>query len=136
MTDELEPISSVDMVAAALRADTSDLNLLGQALSSKLETLLPAGMVEVRREKSLSNRFSKREGKVIALTIRTNNQVLELNQDKPGHINPQISQSVKGVVISRRSVELDDWLLALASELTALAASNANARNALINLLG
>lgn len=124
------------MVAAALRADTSDLNLLGQALSSKLETLLPAGMVEVRREKSLSNRFSKREGKVIALTIRTNNQVLELNQDKPGHINPQISQSVKGVVISRRSVELDDWLLALASELTALAASNANARNALINLLG
>ncbi|KJF17559.1 hypothetical protein [Acidithrix ferrooxidans] len=136
MTDELEPISSVDMVAAALRADTSDLNLLGQALSSKLESLLPAGMVEVRREKSLSNRFSKREGKVIALTIRTNNQVLELNQDKPGHINPQISQSVKGVVISRRSVELDDWLLALASELTALAASNANARNALINLLG
>ncbi|CAG4927520.1 unnamed protein product, partial [Acidithrix sp. C25] len=136
VTDELEPISSVDMVAAALRADTSDLNLLGQALSSKLETLLPAGMVEVRREKSLSNRFSKREGKVIALTIRTNNQVLELNQDKPGHINPQISQSVKGVVISRRSVELDDWLLALASELTALAASNANARNALINLLG
>lgn len=136
MTDELEPISSVDMVAAALRADTSDLNLLGQALSSKLESLLPAGMVEVRREKSLSNRFSKREGKVIAITIRTNNQVLELNQDKPGHINPQISQSVKGVVISRRSVELDDWLLALASELTALAASNANARNALINLLG
>ena len=48
----------------------------------------------------------------------------------------QIRQIVRGIVISRRTVGVDEWLQALAEDLTRTAQRNATARAALDRLLG
>lgn len=52
------------------------------------------------------------------------------------HLAAEIHQVVRGVVISRKETAVDDWLTALARELTALAEKDARARDALSRLLG
>jgi hypothetical protein len=54
----------------------------------------------------------------------------------PCGVQAQIRQVVRGVVISRRTVGVDEWLLALAEDLTRAAHQNARARAALDRLLG
>jgi hypothetical protein len=50
-------------------------------------------------------------------------------------VTAEIRQVVRGVVISRKEVGVDEWLAALAEELTQLAHRDARARAALARLL-
>ena len=52
----------VDLVAAAIRADTSDLDAYHRVLSATVSDMLPPGMVEVDRERSMKDRMAGREG--------------------------------------------------------------------------
>lgn len=58
-----------------------------------------------------------------------------LRTDRTGGVSAEVRQVERGVVISRRETGIDAWLTALAQDLTALAASNARAREALSRLL-
>ena len=70
--------SVVDLVAAALRADTADLDSYHRVLSATVSDMLPVGMVEVDRERSMKDRMAGREGKATSIRIRLGDLTLEL----------------------------------------------------------
>ena len=125
----------VESVAAALRADTADLDAYHRVLSSTIGDLLPAGMVEVDYERSLSDRVSGRPGKATAIRLRIADSTLEL-VSRHGRLVSTVAKEVRGVTISRREVPVSEWVRELATYLAAVAAESANARDALGKLLG
>ncbi|MDQ1747343.1 MAG: hypothetical protein QOD07_1606, partial [Frankiaceae bacterium] len=56
----LSPADDVDALAAALRADVTDLDVYARVLTSSLEAALPADMVGVDRDRSLADRLAGR----------------------------------------------------------------------------
>jgi len=125
----------VESVAAALRADTADLDAYHRVLSSTIGDLLPAGMVEVDYERSLGDRMAGRAGKATAIKLQLGESTLELVSHH-GRLVATVSQDVRGVTISRREVPIAEWVRQLATYLAAAAADSASARDALGKLLG
>jgi hypothetical protein len=134
MTDSagLGPMGDLHLIAAALRSDSSDIASCTRVLTSVLGDALPAGMVTVERKRSLADRMAGRDGSPVRLTVTTDDQELELGDSGRG----EIRQIVHGVVIKRRRVNADEWLVALAGVLAGLAGRSASARAALTDLLG
>ena len=54
---------SLEMVAAALRADSADVAIYAQVLTSSLGESLPPGCVTVDRQRSMSDRMHGRPGR-------------------------------------------------------------------------
>jgi hypothetical protein len=131
----LEP-GSFHLVAAALRADAVDVASLARVLTTTLGDALPAGTVDVDRERSLADRLAGRPGSPVAVRVQVPDRVLVLQANRRGQPVAEVHQVVRGVVLSRRPVGLDEWVGELASELTRLAERNAAAREALERLLG
>jgi len=127
--------STVDLVAAAIRADTADLDSYHRVLSSTVSGLLPVGMVEVDRERSMKDRMAGREGKATSIRIRLGDLSLELSS-RHGGLVATASRQVRGVVISRQEISVAEWTQLLAQHLAKLAAESADARSALAKLLG
>ncbi|MFE7097851.1 hypothetical protein [Streptomyces erythrochromogenes] len=126
--------TDVELLAAALRRDSADLDLYAQVLSANLAESLPAGAVRVRRRRSLAERLAGREGCVVELDVALGEQRLVLRLDR-GRVVGEVLHEVRGIVLSRREVELDEWVDALARSLARAAASNARAREALERFL-
>ncbi|GAB3155667.1 hypothetical protein GCM10027258_61010 [Amycolatopsis stemonae] len=124
------------LVAAALRLDRADVESYHRVLSETLGSALPRGMVEVTRQRSFADRVAGRDGQAVAVRVTTPDRVLVLSAAEHGGVAAEIHQVVRGVVISRKPAAIDDWLAALAQELTALAEKDAKARDALSRLLG
>ncbi|MFJ9933878.1 hypothetical protein ACIRSJ_12210 [Streptomyces virginiae] len=124
----------VELLAAALRRDSADLDVYAQVLSVNLADSLPAGAVRIRRTRSLADRLAGRKGPVTELDIALGEQRLALRTDR-GRAVGEILHEVRGIVLSRRPVELDEWVKALARSMAAAAASNARAREALERFL-
>ena len=135
MSESLGPMGDLHLVAAALRSDRADVESYTRVLTSVLGDALPPGMVEVERRRSMADRMNGREGTPVALTVTTPDEQLSLRQEKHGVVG-EVRQIVRGVTIKRRTVGVDEWLLALAGVLTRLAGDSAAARDALGNLLG
>lgn len=119
------------LVIAALKADRSDVESYTRVLTETLGDALPAGMVEVQRRRGLFGR----SGQATSLVVRAPERHLELRAGRHG-VEAEIRQVVRGVVISRKQVGVDEWLAVFAEELTALAARDAAARAALTRLFG
>jgi hypothetical protein len=134
MTDSagLGPMGDLHLIAAALRSDSSDIASCTRVLTSVLGDALPAGMVTVERKRSLADRMAGRDGSPVRLTVTTDDLELELGENGRG----EVRQVVHGVVIKRRTVNADEWLVALAGVLAGLAERSASARAALTDLLG
>ena len=128
-------VSVVDLVAAAIRADTSDLDAYHRVLSVTVTDLLPVGMVEVDRERSMKDRMAGREGRATSIRIRLGDRTLELGSSRGGLV-ATVAREVRGVVISRQEISVAEWTQLLAQYLARLAAENADARLALSKLLG
>lgn len=124
------------LVAAALRTDRADVESYHRVLSDTLGSALPPGMVEVSRRRTFADRVAGRDGQAVSVQVSTPDRVLVLSAGKHGGVAAEIHQVVRGVVISRKPAAIDDWLEALAKELTALAEKDARARDALSRLLG
>lgn len=135
MTAGLGPMGDLHLIAAALRADRADVESYTRVLTAVLGDALPPGMVEVDRRRSLADRVNGREGTPVALTVTTPDERLTLRQEPHG-VTGEIHQIVRGVTIRRRTVGLDEWLVALAGVLSKLAEGSATARDALSSLLG
>ncbi|MFE3556985.1 hypothetical protein ACFXKW_19255 [Streptomyces sp. NPDC059193] len=125
----------VELLAAALRRDSADLNLYAQVLSANLADLLPPGAVRVKRRRSVAERVSGREGSVAELDVAFGEQRLSLRVDRGRVVAGEICHEVRGIVLSRRPVGLDEWIGALARSLAEAAASNARAREAVERFL-
>ncbi|WP_328301503.1 hypothetical protein OG389_29560 [Streptomyces sp. NBC_00435] len=134
MPDAPVPDMEVELLAAALRQDSSDLHLYVNVLSARLVDSLPPGAVRIRRRRSLAQRVAGREGPVAELDVTLGERRLSLRTDR-GRVTGEISHEVRGIVLSRREVDFDEWIDALARALADAAASNARARAAVERFL-
>ncbi|TNC29144.1 hypothetical protein [Amycolatopsis alkalitolerans] len=135
MTGEPGPGWDMHVVIASLRADRSDVESYARVLTHTLREALPEGMVEIDYRRSVADRMAGRPGQPLALRVRGDDRELELRQGKRG-VDAEVRTVVRDVVISRKTITVDDWLSLLAEELGRLAERDATARAALARLLG
>ncbi|WP_051940398.1 hypothetical protein [Phaeacidiphilus oryzae] len=140
MSDVVEPGPgdsgrSIEVVAAALRRDATDLEVYAQVLTGSLAEALPAGSVALERKRSARDRLSGRPGRVERLEVSLGERRLTLSLVGGGRPESEVCTVVRGVVLSRKPVALDEWVLLLAEEVAARAESDARARAALERLV-
>ena len=134
MTEPAES-PSLDMVTAALRADSADIAVYARVLTETLGDALPGDCVTVDRARSMSDRLHGRPGQVTNITVRLGDQVLALGTRSGREFSAEICRQVRGVVLSRQPVALHEWVDELARALVAQAESNASAAQALRKLV-
>ena len=132
----LGPMGDVQLLAASLRADRDDVSSYASVLGGALADALPRGMVEVERQRSLADRMAGRAGRPVAVLVHADERELVLREGPRGTVEAVVHQVVRGIVISRRTVRLDEWLVLFAEDLNRIAARDAAARAALSRLLG
>jgi hypothetical protein len=125
---------SLDMLMAALRADSGDVAIYARVLTESLGEALPAGTVVVERDRSVSDRMKGRPGTVTKITVRLGDQVMTLGVHR-GAPAAEICREVRGVVLSRQPVPLGQWVTELARALMVQADQNAAAAAALRRLV-
>jgi hypothetical protein len=125
---------SLDLVAAALRADSADVAIYAKVLTESLGDALPSGCVTIDRERSMSDRMHGRPGQVSKITVRLGEQLMTLGVQRGAPV-AEICSEVRGVVLSRQQVQLGTWAQELAKALVAHAKENAEAAQALRRLV-
>jgi hypothetical protein len=122
------------MVTAAFRLDSADTAIYASVLTKSLSEALPPEYVTVERERSMSDRMRGRPGEVSRVEVRLGDQVMTLAV-KNGRPVAEICREVRGVVLSRQAVPIQQWASALASALMDHAQSSAQAAEALRRLV-
>jgi hypothetical protein len=125
---------SLEMVTAALRMDSADVAVYTRVLTNSLAEALPPGYVTVDRERSMSDRMRGRPGEITKVAVRLGDQLMTLAV-RNGQPAAEICREVRGVVLSRENVPLQQWASALASALVVHAENNAQAAEALRRLV-
>ena len=133
MTDPGDGLS-LDMVTAALRADSADVAIYARVLTESLGDALPAGWVTIERDRTASDRMRGRPGQVVKITVRMGDLVMTLSV-KRGVPVAEICREVRGVVLSRQPVPVGTWAQELARALVAHAEQNADTAQALRKLV-
>ncbi|MGH3827341.1 MAG: hypothetical protein ACRDQX_09235 [Pseudonocardiaceae bacterium] len=131
----LGPLGDVQLLAAMLRADRDEVAAYARVLSGALAQALPAGMVEIGYQRTAGDRLARRPGRAVRLVVHGDNRDLELREGRRGELEAELQQVVRGVVISRRGIGVDEWLHALAQDIASAAARDTAARAALERLL-
>ncbi len=123
----MEPDPDFDLLAAALRADMSDVAIWVPALCTKLAGALPT-RVSLRRGGLLGN------GPVIGMQaeLGTHRYALRLEH---GHPVAERTHVVRGIALKTEPMPLDGWLMALTEALAQIAAASAQERAAIQRLL-
>ncbi len=125
MASELD----LDLLAASLRADASDLNAFVEGLATKLEEALPgSARVERRRSGMLGPKVVKR------IIVDTGDRRLELRAGD-GSIETFSSKLSGGIVLKSEQLETDAWLAALGEALATEAGRSEKTRQALERML-
>jgi hypothetical protein len=119
----------VELVAASLRASSSDLTTFVEVLADKLETALP-GRVQVERK---GTRFLGKAKRVERIQCQLGDARYLLST-RAG-IEARRAKTVRGVVLKTEELSLDEWLGALAQDLADEAQSSEHAQLALQQLL-
>src|ERR1700712_490999 len=96
----LGPLGDVQLLATMLRSDREDVESYARVLTGALGDALPAGMVNIRYQRSLGDRLAGRPAMPIALTVQANDRILELEQTRHG-VQAMVRVVVRGVIISR-----------------------------------
>ena len=132
----MEPAGSpsLDMVTAALRADSSDIAIYASVLTESLGESLPPDTVLVDRDRSVSDRMKGRPGRVSKITVRLGDQVLTLGLTGGAPV-AEVCREVRGVVLSRQPVSVGQWAAELAKALVSYAEQNAATAEALRRLV-
>jgi hypothetical protein len=131
-----EPDESPDLelVTAALRADSADAAIYARVLTESLGESLPPGCVTIERNQSLSDRLHGRPGTVSKITVRLGERTMSLAV-RSGQPSAEISREVRGVVLSRQPVGVQEWAAELARALVGYAEQNARTAEALRRLV-
>src|SRR5919109_5344550 len=130
MHDEVDRPLQMEILAASLRADTTDLKAFLEALAVKLEGSLP-NQTTVTRHSSI---FS-REHPVKEIAVTLGDYQYRIGRERQGPIMTQRAKVVRGIVLKTDQVPLDQWIEELAGALAEVAASNSQARMALERFL-
>ena len=119
----------LDLLAASLRADASDLRAFTEALASKLELALPGG---VRVYRWRRRPFGPKQ--VRKITVDAGDQRLELRADE-GTVETVAAQLSGGIVLKTETLGVEEWLRRLSAALAAEAQRSQITRQALERLL-
>ena len=127
---------SLEMITAALRADSADIAVYARVLTESLGDAQPADCVTVdRARRTMSDRRNGRPGQVEKVTVRLGDRVMSL-QVQPGRPPAaEICREVRGIVLSRQPVTLQEWVEELARALAGYAQQNAHAAEVLRKLV-
>jgi hypothetical protein len=137
MTDAPPPDAGVPPLGTlveALTVDRASVASLARVLTGVLADALPAELVRVVYQRTMSDRLHGRDGEPVALQVRLGEAVLAMSQ-RGGRPEAEIATAVRGVVLSRRAVTVTEWITALAEGIRAIAERDAAAREALQRLL-
>ena len=125
---------SLDLVTAALRADSSDIAIYATVLTESLGESLPPDCIQVERDRSVSDRMKGRPGRVTKITIRLGDQVLTLRLTGGAPV-AEVCKEVRDIVLSRQRVPVGQWAAELAKALVSHAEENAATAEALRRLV-
>jgi hypothetical protein len=129
MTDHDDALS-LDMVTAALRADSTDVAIYARVLTQSLGEALPSEFVTVDRDRSMSDRMRGRPGEISRIAVQLGDQQMTLSV-RNGRAVAEVCRAVRGVVLSRQTIPIHEWAAALAAALIGFAEQNAQAAQAL-----
>jgi hypothetical protein len=128
--DEIDgPTVDLDLLAASLRADSSDLSVFVESLAAKLEEAVP-GRVRVDRRRA--GMFGPKAVRSVAVDL--GDRRLELRSDG-GAVEARCARLSGGIVLKNEVVETDMWLATLSEALAAEARRSETTRKALERLL-
>ena len=119
----------IELVAASLRADSSDLEAFVETLATKLEDVIPSGVkVERRRAGLLGPKLVRR------VTVDAGDRRLELRA-RDQTIETVSARLSGGIVLKSERLGIEAWLTALGESLASEARRNETTRRALERLL-
>jgi hypothetical protein len=125
----MAPDVDLDLLAASLRADSSDVGAFVEGLAVKLEAVLPGRVrVERRRTGMLGPKLVRR------ISVDTGDRRLELRASG-NSIETVWSRLSGGIVLKSEQLDTDAWLAALGEALAAEAGRSEKIRQALERLL-
>ncbi|HUJ35587.1 MAG TPA: hypothetical protein VLW51_10290 [Solirubrobacteraceae bacterium] len=128
--DEIDrPVVDMDLLAASLRADSSDLNAFIESLAAKLEEAMP-GRVRVDRRRA--GMFGPKS--VRSVSVDLGDRRLELRSER-GAVQTRCARLSGGIVLKNEELGTDAWLAVLSEALAAEAARSETTRKALERLL-
>jgi hypothetical protein len=130
-----EEVPPLGHLVDLLTGDGEDVASLTRVLTGALADALPAGVVEVDYDRSAGDRLRGRPGVPKAVRIDLGDTVLSLSQSDRGRTDPQILHRVRGVVLTRRTVPITEWIETLARGVQDRARDDEQARAALSRLL-
>ena len=124
-----EPLQ-MEMLAASLRADSTDNRAFLEALATKLSGSLPNQTTVIRH----SSIFS-REHPVKEIAVTMGDYQYRIGREKQGPIMTQRAKVVRGIVLKTEQISMDQWIDELAGALAHEAEHSAQARIALERFL-
>jgi hypothetical protein len=128
MADESESLD-LDLLAASLRADASDLDAFVESLAVKLEDAIPK---RVRVERRRGGMFGPK--RVRKIEVDLGDQRLEMRHDTSA-LETRRAKLSGGIVLKSEEVDTDAWLVALGGALAVEASRSETTRQALQRLL-
>ncbi len=135
--DDGAPASRWDLeiLAAQLRQQGSDLSLYAGFLLDILSAALPAELVRVEREGRLRARIAGRDPAVLGVAVLLGDRRYELSRAKVGAApSAVIRHESGGVVLSSQPATVQEWAAGLAAGLATVASHDAAAAAALERL--
>lgn len=120
----------IDLLLASLRADASDGHAFLQALAVKLDGALP-GQVKIDRHGGV---FSH-DKSVKRVEIDVGQERYSIAEEGHGALRANKTRIVRGIALKTEDLGVDEWIRGLAGDLSELAQSSSNARQALERLL-
>jgi hypothetical protein len=127
--DMSEPLQ-VDILAASLRADLTDLKAFMEALAVKLEGALPTSTVVTRQ-----NSLFSREHPVKEIAVTLGDTQYRIGRERQGPLLALRAKVVRGIVLKTEQIPVEQWVEELATLLAQEANRNAQARAALERFL-
>ena len=124
-----EPLQ-MELLAASLRADSTDNKAFLEALATKLAGSLPNQTTVIRQSS-----FFSREHPVKEITVTMGDYQYRIGREKQGPIVTQRAKVVRGIVLKTEQIPMDQWIDELADALAHEAANSAQARIALERFL-
>ena len=116
----------VEMLAASLRADATDLRAFMEALAAKLAGALPTQTTIVRQ----SGLFSK-EHPVKEVAVTLGDYQYRISRERQGPVIAQRAKVVRGIVLKTEQIPMEQWIEEIAESLAQEAERRAQARASL-----
>jgi hypothetical protein len=127
--DRQSDAPDLDLVAAALRADLSDIAAFVEGLATRLELALP-GLAQIKRVKS-----GFRGPKLVSeIVVEAGDERLQLKRDG-GRIQTSRCRVSGGITIKTEALDVDAWLTALSAAVAEQAQRSERTRLALQQLV-